>query len=133
MFSFVQKTIKPFLIIFGIITAILVLVAVSPKSWVENLLKLEFFEEYKILIQHWGILIFLVGLFMFLSAFITAWRFPIILFATIEKIFIVLLYIVNLQYKFSEGFSLAAVIDSIIVIYFLIYLFVSWKQSHKKE
>ena len=70
MAGFMQKTLKPFLIIFGIITAVAVLVTVSPKSGIKNLLKLEFFEEYKILIQHWEILIFLVGLFVFLSAFI---------------------------------------------------------------
>jgi len=124
MKGFVQKTIKPFLIIFGIITASVVLLAVSPKSGLENLLKLEFIEEYKILIQHWGIMVFLVGLFLFVSAFVTAWRFPIILFATIEKIFIVSFYLINRRYGFAEGFFQAAVIDSIIVIYFLMYLFV---------
>jgi len=123
MKGFVQKTIKPFLIISGIITASVVLLAVSPKSGLENLLKLEFIEEYKILIQHWGIVVFLVGLFLFVSAFVTAWRFPIILFATIEKIFIVCFYLINRQFEFAEGFSTAAVIDSIIVIYFLMYLF----------
>ena len=131
MKSFIQKTIKPVLIIAGIFTASTILLFISPRTALEGLLKLEFLETYTILIQHWGMIVFLVGLFLIVSAFLPSWRFPIILFATVEKIFYVYLYIISSQYKYSEGFFTSALIDAIIVIYFVIYVFINYKEQYK--
>ena len=128
MNTFIQKTIKPFLVISGIFTASIIRIALFPKSGLEGIFKLELFENYTILIQHWSIMIFLVGFFLILSAFITSWRLPIILYATVEKIFIVFFYIVNSKQTYSDGFLFSAIIDTIIVIYFLLYLFMKYKE-----
>ena len=131
MKHFIQITIKPFLIISGLFTASTILLFISPKTALEGSLKLEFIETYRILIQHWGMIVFLVGLFLIISAFITSWRFPIIVFATVEKIFYVYLYIVSSQYKYSQGFFTSALIDAIIVIYFVIYILINYKEHLK--
>ena len=121
MKSFIDKTIKPFLIIAGLGTAIAGVSAFLPQYAVENLLKLPFAENYTIIVQHWGMMILLVGIFMIISAFKIAWRIPVLLYSAIEKAFMVLLYIFNASRPFSAGFQGAAIMDGIIVIYLLLY------------
>lgn len=131
MQNFIQKTIKPFLILSGLFTTSTIVLFISPRFGIEKMLSLEFLDAYRILIQHWGMLVFLTGLFLILSAFITSWRIPIILFATIEKIFYAFLYFAYSQYDYSKGFSGPAFVDTIIVIYFILYLLVKYKEPVK--
>jgi uncharacterized membrane protein YozB (DUF420 family) len=121
MKSFIDKTIKPFLIIAGLGTAIAGVSAFLPQYAVENLLKLPFAENYAIIVQHWGMMILLVGIFMIISAFKIAWRIPVLLYSAIEKAFMVFLYIFNASRPFSAGFQGAAIMDGIIFIYLLLY------------
>ncbi len=85
MKSFIDKTIKPVLIIGGIGTALANLNAFFPRFTVENVQKLEFVQEYTIFVQHWGIMVGLMGIFMVGAAFIESWRAPIFLYSLIEK------------------------------------------------
>ncbi len=87
MKSFIDKTIKPVLIIGGMGTALANLNAFFPRFTVENVQKLEFVQEYTIFVQHWGIMVGLMGLFMVAAAFIESWRVPIFLYSLIEKAF----------------------------------------------
>ena len=121
MKNFVDKTVKPFLVIAGLCTAIAGVSAFLPQFAVENLLKLPFAENYTIIVQHWGMMILLVGIFLIISAFKIAWRIPFLLYSAIEKAFMVFLYIFNASRPFSAGFQGAAIMDGVIVIYLLLY------------
>lgn len=120
-----DKTIKPFLIIAGLCTALSGMTAFLPQITVENILKLPFVENYTIIVQHWGMMIFLLGIFMIISAFRVSWRLPVLIYGAIEKTFLIFLYFLNISHPFSTGFLGAAVVDAIIVIYLLLYFWLA--------
>lgn len=126
MKSFIDKTVKPFLVIAGLGTCAAGLYAFLPKVAVETVAKLPFVENYTVFVQHWGMMVFLVGIFMIIAAFKISWRTPILLYSVIEKIFMVILYLIYSSRPFAAGFQGAAVMDSIIVIYLLLYF---WKHT----
>jgi len=121
MKSFIDKTIKPFLVIAGLLTCTAGLYAFLPQFTVENIAKLPFAIDYTIFLQHWGMMVLLVGVFMIISAFRVSWRMPILIYSAIEKAFMVFLYLFNISRPFSAGFAGAAVMDAVIVIYLLSY------------
>ena len=87
MQKFIDKTIKPVLIIGGLGTAAAGLDAFLPRFAVENIQKMTFVPEYTIFVQHWGIMVCLMGVFMVAAAFKENWRVPILLYGMIEKAF----------------------------------------------
>ena len=121
MQKFIDKTIKPVLIIGGLGTAAAGLDAFFPQFAVENIQKLTFIPEYTIFVQHWGIMVCLMGVFMAAAAFKESWRVPILLYSMIEKAFMVYLFLSNLDQSFSGGFLVPAVMDSIIIAWSLVY------------
>jgi hypothetical protein len=127
MKSFIDKTIKPFLVIAGLGTCAAGPLVFLPKFTVENIFKLPFAEDYTIFVQHWGMMVLLVGVFMIISAFRVSWRMPILIYSAIEKIFYVYLYLFNINRPFSAGFQGGAIMDSVIVVYLLLYF---WKGDH---
>jgi hypothetical protein len=129
MKSLIDKTIKPFLIIAGLCTSIAGLNAFLPQFSVENVLKLPFIEDYTIIVQHWGMMILLVGVFMIISAFKVSWRIPILIYGVIEKAFMVFLCLFNINRPFAAGFRGAAVMDAIIVIYLLLFFWTLRKKE----
>ncbi len=124
MKSFIDKTIKPFLIIAGFGTCTAGTLAFLPKFATENIFKLPFAENYTIFVQHWGMMVLLVGVFMIISAFKVSWRMPILIYSAIEKVFYVYLYLFNINHSFSAGFQGGVIMDSVIVVYLLLYF---WK------
>ncbi len=64
MQKFIDSTIKPFFIITGIGTAAAGMDAFFPRFTVENVQNLEFVQEYTIFVQHWGMMVCLMGVFM---------------------------------------------------------------------
>ena len=125
MKSILDKTIKPFLIIAGLCTALSGMNAFFPQFTVENILKLPFVENYTIIVQHWGMMVLLVGIFMIISAFRVSWRMPVLIYSAIEKTFLIFLYLLNIGHPFSTGFYAAAVVDAIIVTYLLLYFWLA--------
>jgi hypothetical protein len=121
MKKFVNKTIKPLLIIGGLGTALAGLNAFFPRFAVENVQNLEFVQEYTIFVQHWGIMVCLMGVMMVLAAFKESWRLPIMIYSALEKAFMVYLIVVNGSHPYSEGFYIPATMDAIIVIYSVLY------------
>jgi uncharacterized membrane protein HdeD (DUF308 family) len=99
--------------------------AFLPQFTLENILKLPFVENYTIIVQHWGMMILLVGIFMIISAFRVSWRMPVLIYSAIEKTFLIFLYLLNISHPFSTGFYVAAVVDAIIVIYLLLYFWMA--------
>jgi hypothetical protein len=129
MNKFIAATVKPVLIIGGGITALAGLNAFLPRFAVENIQNMEFIPEYTIFVQHWGIMICLIGVFMVAAAFRESWRTPILLYALIEKAFMVFLVVSNLGQPFAGGFYAPAVMDAFITVWLVMY-FASLRQKN---
>ena len=121
MKAFFDKTFKTFFIITGIGTAAAGLNAFLPKFTVETVQKLAFVPEYTIFVQHWGMMVFLMGLAMTAAALIPAWRMPILIYSAIEKAFMVFLVASNASHPFAQGFYAPAVMDAVVVLYSILY------------
>lgn len=125
MKKFIDVTLKPVLIIGGIGTALAGANAFFPQFAVENVQNLDWVQEYTIFVQHWGMMVCLMGVFMVGAAFIKSWRTPILLYSLVEKAFMVFLVVTNAEFSFSDGFYVPAVMDSIItawsILYFVVY------------
>ncbi len=121
MKRFIDKTLKPVLIIGGLGTAAAFLYAFFPQFAVENIAGFEFNEDYTIFVQHWGIMVGLIGVMMVAAAFRPPWVLPIMIYASLEKAFMVYLFVSNASYSHSDGFWAPATMDGIIVVYSLLY------------
>ena len=121
MQKFIDVTLKPVLIIGGAGTALAGLNAFLPQFAVENVQKIAWVPEYTIFVQHWGIMVSLMGVFMIAAAFKESWRVPILLYSLLEKAFLVFLVASNAGLSFSEGFYAPAVMDALIVIWLVVY------------
>ncbi len=133
MEKFIDSTIKPFFIITGIGTALAGMNAFFPWFTVENVQNLEFVQEYTIFVQHWGIMVGLMGVFMVAAALKESWRVPILLYSLIEKAFLVFLVASNANLSFSEGFYAPAIMDAIVVLYSLLYFWSLRKQGENGQ
>jgi hypothetical protein len=121
MQKFIDVTIKPVLIIGGIGTALAGVDAFLPRFAVENVQKLDWVPEYTIFVQHWGIMVCLMGVFMVAAAFKESWRVPILLYGLIEKAFMVYLVFSNIGESFAGGFLVPATMDAVITAWSLVY------------
>ena len=121
MKAFIDKTIKPVLILGGLGTAAAGLYAFFPRFAFENLQKIDFVPEYTIFVQHWGLMVCLIGVFMVAAAFRESWRAPVLLYGLLEKAYIVILVVSNLGRASSSGFLAAAAMDGILTLYLLLY------------
>ena len=128
MNTFIEKTIKPVLIVGGAGTALAGLNAFLPQFAVQNVQKLEWVPEYTIFVQHWGIMVCLMGVFMVAAAFKLSWRTPILLYSLLEKAFMVFLVVSNLAHPYSSGFWVPAAMDAAITAWSLLY-FVSLRRN----
>ncbi len=129
MQKFIDVSIKPFFIITGIGTAAAGMNAFFPRFTVENVQNLEFVPEYTIFVQHWGMMVGLMGVFMVGAALRESWRVPILLYSLIEKAFMVFLVASNANLSFSEGFYVPAAMDAIVVLYSLLYF---WSRREQR-
>lgn len=121
MKRFIDMTLKPVLIIGGLGTAAAFAYAFAPVFAVTNIAGLEFSQEYTIFVQHWGIMVGLIGFMMVAAAFKPSWVYPIMIYAALEKAFMVYLAVSNSSQSFSEGFWIPATMDGFIVLYSLLY------------
>ena len=83
--GFFSRAFRPFYLVTGAGTALIGLFAFFPSWATSNIAKLPFLLEYTIIIQHWGIMVGLMGLFMMGAAIFPAWRLPIALYSVLEK------------------------------------------------
>ncbi len=121
MKRFFDKTLKPFLIIGGLGTAAAGLYAFWPQFAVENIAELTFLRDYTIFVQHWGIMVGLMGVMMVAAAFRPSWVMPILLYSALEKAFMVYLALSNMGQAYVAGFLAPATMDSVILLYSLAY------------
>ncbi len=127
METFINKTLKPFLIIFGLMTMLPGQMTLLPESGLQRVFQLKLLPEQTIMVQHWGLMIFLAGLLMVISVFRTQLIFPIMLYVTLEKAGMVFLSISNLNQPWAVGFQKVILIDGICVLYGLLYLYTVFK------
>jgi len=93
MKRFFDLTFKPFFVLTGIGTALGALIAFWPKWAAERLVKIAFVQEYTIILQHWGFMLGVMGVFMIVAAYREDWRTPILIFGLCEKAFFVCLVV----------------------------------------
>jgi hypothetical protein len=119
--SFFARTFRPFFLFTGAGTALIGLYAILPAWATANLGKLPYLQEYTIIIQHWGIMVGLMGVFMMAAAIVPAWRVPMALYSGLEKAFMVWLVLSNARQPFVSGFWLPFVVDTTVVLYTIGY------------
>jgi hypothetical protein len=94
--------------------------------------KIPFVEDYTIILQHWGIMVGLMGIFMIVAAFSVEWRKPILIYSAFEKIFLVYLVVANGSHPYAQGFKMGATMDGTVVLYtiayFAVYGFTAYEQ-----
>lgn len=121
MRRFFAGTVRPFFLFTGAGTALVSLYDFFP-SWVmPNIARLPYLQDDTIIIQHWGIMVGLMGLFMMAAAVFPQWRAPIGLYSIIEKAFMVWLVLFNAKQPFVAGFWLPFAMDLTVVAYTIGY------------
>ncbi len=121
MKRFFELTFRPFFVLTGIGTALAALDAFWPQWATETVQKVPFVQNYTIILQHWGIMVGLMGVFMVCAAFKVEWRNPILIYSAIEKTFLVYLVIVNGHQSYSQGFKMPGAMDATVVVYTIAY------------
>lgn len=118
---FFARAFRPFFLFTGAGTALIGLYAILPAWATETLGKLPFLQDYTIIIQHWGIMVCLMGVFMMAAALVPVWRVPMALYSGIEKAFMVFLVLTNARQPYVAGFWLPFVLDSTVVLFTIGY------------
>ncbi|MGA9856142.1 MAG: hypothetical protein WBR29_12790 [Gammaproteobacteria bacterium] len=121
MKRFFDLTFKPFFVLTGIGTATAGLFAFWPQWAVAHVAKFAYVQEYTIVLQHWGIMVCLMGVFMITAAFSTEWRKPILIYSGIEKSFMIYLVVANMSHPYSQGFWFGGGMDAAVVLYTIVY------------
>ncbi len=121
MKRFFELTFRPFFILTGIGTALASLDAFWPRWTVETVQKIQFVQDYTILVQHWGIMVGLMGIFMVVAAFRVEWRNPILIYSAFEKTFLVYLIIANSSHAYAQGFRPGGAMDATVVLNTIAY------------
>ena len=68
LYQFFSRTVRPFFLFTGFGTALFGLYAVLPSWAMPNVAKLPYLQDYTIIIQHWGIMVGIMGVAMMLAA-----------------------------------------------------------------
>jgi hypothetical protein len=124
MKRFFDLTFRPFFVLTGIGTALGGLNASWPERTAEKVELIPFNQDYTIVLQWWGIMLGLMGVFMIVAAFRTDWRNPILIFSALEKTFLVYLVVANVSRPYARGLWFGAGMDATVVLYTIAYLWV---------
>jgi hypothetical protein len=116
-----KGTLKPFLILAGLYTAI-PLVLVCDPTLVTKLFKMPYNPDYGMFIQHWGLMVGLAGLGMVAAAFRPRLRTGVMAFIAAEKLGMGVLFVLHRGQPFAEGFAQIALIDAAMAVYCLVWL-----------
>lgn len=124
MKRFFDLTFRPFFIVTGIGTALGGLNAFWPEWTAEKVELIPFNQDYTIVLQCWGIMLGLMGVFMIIAAFRTDWRNPVLIFSALEKTFLVYLVVANVSRPYARGLWFGAGMDATVVLYTIAYFWV---------
>lgn len=128
----INTTLKPFLLISGFITMLPGIFVITPKTGLLEVFHLRLLPEYTLMTQHWGLMIFLVGFFMFVSAFKKNFVFPVLVYGTLQKIGMVIFYHTHSNHPWSSGFQQAALFDTLCVLYAILYFYQEFKNRNQE-
>jgi hypothetical protein len=119
---FIAKTIKWFLVAFGLATCGTLPFAIDINLITPMLGGLVDYTPSSVpALRHWGIMVFGIGALMVVAAFRPWLRFETMLFSAIEKAFMAYLFLSNLGQPWAMGYIFAFVVDSTIVAYSILY------------
>jgi hypothetical protein len=120
--TFIARTIKWFLIVFGVATCMTLPFAIDVNLLTPMLGGVVDYTSSSVpALRHWGIMVFGIGALMVVAAFRPWLRFETMLFSTVEKAFMVYLVITNLSQVWARGYLLPFLVDSTIVAYSIVY------------
>ena len=109
------------LYITGIITILPGFIYFFPISTSSKLLKIDFKDEASLFfVQHWGLLVSVLGVLIVYSVHAPSIRTPILIAAIVEKAAIVFLILKAWQKDFTKGLRGTAVFDAICVVLYLL-------------
>jgi hypothetical protein len=120
--SMVARTLKPALIVFGLATCVALLAALSLGTFVTVITPGVGYTASSVpALRHWGVMVFGIGALMVTAAFRPQLRFEALMFSTIEKAFMVYLFLSNMQAPWGGAYTSLAITDSTIAIYGILY------------
>src|SRR5262249_2762339 len=120
--AFIGATIRWFLIVAGVATSSALLFAIDANLITPMLGGLVDYTPSSVpILRHWGIMVFGIGALMVVGAFRPWLRFETMLFSTVEKAFLVYLFISNLGQPWGMGYLFMFMLDSTIVVYSIVY------------
>jgi|SRR5208282_1739748 len=129
MKRFFDLTFRPFFILTGLGTTLAALNAFWPRWTVEKIERIPFVPDYTIIVQHWGMTVGLMGIFMIAAAFRSDWRTPILIYSALEKAFIVYPVVTNISRPYARGLWAGAGMDATVVVYTIVYFAVCGSKS----
>jgi hypothetical protein len=102
--SFIARSIKYFLIVFGLGTCAVLPIALDVNFLTPILGGLVDYTPSSVpIMRHWGIMVFGIGVLMVAAAFRPWLRFETMLFSTVEKAFMIFLFLSNLGQPWVMG------------------------------
>jgi hypothetical protein len=130
---FLAVTLRPFLIIGGIGTALPLLAAIDLSAANRVLFAglLDYTASSVPALRHWGVMVGGIGILMVVSAFRPWIRFETMVFSGVEKAFMVFLFISNSDETWSRAYLGAFLLDLTIVTYTLFYFVSKLGRSHR--
>jgi uncharacterized membrane protein HdeD (DUF308 family) len=123
MRTWIDKLLKPYLIVIGLVTMLPGLLVIRPTLGLSRLFQLTLPAEAMLIVQHWGAMLFLVGVLMVIAAFRSSLVWSVMLYATLEKSAIALLAFVYRGQPWAEGFQMVMVMDGCCALYGFLYLY----------
>lgn len=120
--TFIARTLRWFLIVSGLATCATLPFALDIDLLTPMLGGLVDYTPSSVpALRHWGIMIFGVGVLMIVAGFRPWLRFETMLFSTVEKAFMVYLFLGNLDQPWAKGYLLPSIIDAVIAAYGILY------------
>jgi len=133
MRKYSESSTRLILIACGLMTGGLGVISISPEFFIVKLFKLDYVQDFDIIIRHWSASVFVLGVFLIISAFNEKWRIPLVLFAIIEKVYLVVVCIFALKYSYGESFAIVIPLDTIMCLLLAFVLLNEFKKSDRKE
>lgn len=118
----IVEYIQPILYVTGGITATTILQFLFPKLQA-RILKLDLpTHESRFFFAHWGLVVFGIGILLIMAASNEALRIPVLIAATIEKMGLIGMLLINRKQPFTKAMLPALLFDVLCVILYCWYL-----------
>lgn len=119
---FIDRTLRRFLIVSGLLTCATLPFAIDISFMTPMLGGLVDYTPSSVpALRHWGFTIFGIGALMVAAGFRPWLRFETMLLSTMEKVFLVYLFLSNLGQPWVIGYLFLVMVDALIVAYNIVY------------